>query len=122
MSWRSRPWPALLALPPSSLDPGPAAVLVLPVRELTQPQAILTRVLRQLVGTGLSARNPAVRGLCASTAGRKWLDPLAADVERCRDRPHPPGFACAHGHFQPLSQAADPGQFTQILDGREGNA
>ncbi len=116
----------LLALPPNSLAPGPAAVLVLPVRELTQlPQAILTRVLRQLAGTGLSARNlAALRGLCASTAGRKCLDlPGCGRVERCRDRLLIPRVLPAPmATSSPLSQAADPGQFTQILDGWEGNA
>ena len=116
----------LLALPPNSMDPGPAAVLVLPVRELMQlPQAILTRVLRQLVGTGLSARNlAALRGLCASTAGRKWLDlPGCGRVERCRDRLLIPRVLPAPmATSSPLSQAADPCQFTQILDGWEGNA
>lgn len=73
------------AQPPSTQE----VRLALPVRELAQlPAAISARVLRRIVGSGLSARHvAALQQLCSSTVGRKWLDlPGCGRVERNRDR------------------------------------
>lgn len=111
---RSIPMP----MPPGQAVPGR---LALPVRELAQlPVALFARVLRRLVGSGLSARHlAALRKLCSSTAGRKWLDlPGCGRVERNRDCLL---IAANLPSLAPISRPAIPAknarQTTQVLDG-----
>lgn len=105
------------------MQPGPAVSdrLALPVRELAQlPVALFARVLRRLVDSGLSARHlAALRKLCSSTAGRKWLDlPGCGRVERDRDCLL---IAANLPSLAPVSKPAIPAknarQLAQVLDG-----
>lgn len=80
----------LLRPPASARSPAPSRDdrLALPVRELAAlPGALTARIFRRLLGSQLGARHvTALLSLCASTAGRKWLDlPGCGRIERSRD-------------------------------------
>ncbi len=79
----------LLRPPASARSPAPSRDdrLALPVRELAAlPGALTARIFRRLLGSQLGARHvTALLSLCASTAGRKWLDlPGCGRIERSR--------------------------------------